>query len=44
MSLADHLRELRYRVIIASLGIVAASALAAIFYNQLYLLLMPFFV
>ncbi|HQY99768.1 MAG TPA: twin-arginine translocase subunit TatC [Propionicimonas sp.] len=40
MSLADHLRELRYRVIIASLGIVAASALAAIFYNQLYLLLM----
>lgn len=40
MSLADHLRELRYRVIVAVLGLAVASTLAAFFYNQLYLVLM----
>jgi sec-independent protein translocase protein TatC len=40
MSLADHLRELRYRVIVAAGAIIAASILAAVFYNQLYLVLM----
>lgn len=36
MSLADHLRELRYRVIVSALAIVLASVAAAVFYNQLY--------
>lgn len=40
MSLADHLRELRYRLIVTSLAIVLASVVAAIWYNQLYLVLM----
>lgn len=40
MSLADHLRELRYRVIVASVGIIVASAITAIWYDQLYLVLM----
>lgn len=40
MSLADHLRELRYRFIVAAIAIVVASSLAAIWYNQLYLVLM----
>ena len=33
MSLYDHLRELRYRVTIAALGIVAGGAFAAFFYD-----------
>lgn len=40
MSLADHLRELRYRLIVAVLAIGVASGLSAIFYDQLYLVLM----
>ncbi|MFZ0531075.1 MAG: twin-arginine translocase subunit TatC [Propionicimonas sp.] len=40
MSLADHLRELRYRVIVASAAIIAASLFAAVWYDQLYLVLM----
>lgn len=40
MSLADHLRELRYRLLVSSVVIVIAACLAAIWFNQLYLLLM----
>jgi len=40
MSLADHLRELRYRLIFSVIAIVIASALAGIWYNQLYTVLM----
>jgi sec-independent protein translocase protein TatC len=40
MSLADHLRELRYRAIVSVLGIILFSGLAAFFYDQLYLVLM----
>lgn len=40
MSLADHLRELRYRVIVAVTGMVLASVAAALFYDQLYLVMM----
>lgn len=40
MSLADHLRELRYRLIVSSLAIVVASLLTAIWYDQLYQVLM----
>lgn len=40
MSLADHLRELRYRVIVSVLGLVLASTFAAFFYDQLYLVMM----
>ncbi len=40
MSLADHLRELRYRFIVSAIAITIASSLAAIWYNQLYLVLM----
>lgn len=40
MSLADHLRELRYRFLVAASAIVVASGLAAIWYNQLYLVLL----
>ena len=40
MSLADHLRELRYRFSLAAIAIVVASSLAAIWYNQLYLVVM----
>ena len=40
MSFADHLRELRYRFIVASVVIVVFSGLAAIWYNQLYLVVM----
>lgn len=36
MALGDHLRELRYRLIVAVLGIIVASLLAAIFYDLLY--------
>lgn len=40
MSLADHLRELRYRFIVSAIAITIASSLSAIWYNQLYLVLM----
>ena len=40
MSLADHLRELRYRLMVAAFAIVAVSGLSAIWYNELYLVLM----
>lgn len=40
MSLADHLRELRYRLIVASVAIVVTSCLAGLWYNQLYQVLM----
>ena len=36
MALADHLRELRYRLIVSVLAIVAMSLLAAVFYDGLY--------
>ncbi len=35
MSLYDHLRELRYRVIVSSLAVVLTAALSALFYKQL---------
>lgn len=34
MALVDHLRELRYRVIVAVLGVVALSVACGFFYNQ----------
>jgi Twin arginine targeting (Tat) protein translocase TatC len=40
MSLADHLRELRYRLLVSSVAIVVAACVAAVWFNQLYLLLM----
>lgn len=40
MSLADHLRELRYRLIVSSAAIVVASLLSGLWYDQLYLFLM----
>ncbi len=36
MSLADHLREVRYRLIVSVVAIVAASLLSAIWYDALY--------
>jgi sec-independent protein translocase protein TatC len=36
MTLADHLRELRYRLIVSVLAILAAGGLAAIWYDRLY--------
>ncbi|MDR1768659.1 MAG: twin-arginine translocase subunit TatC [Propionibacteriaceae bacterium] len=43
MSLADHLRELRYRLIIVVAAVVVAACLAAIWYQPLYqLLMMPY--
>ncbi len=40
MSLADHLRELRYRLIVALAAIAGCAALAAIFYETLYQVMM----
>lgn len=40
MSLADHLRELRYRLIISLLAIVVFAVLAAVFYDLLYQIMM----
>jgi len=40
MSLADHLRELRYRVIVSVIAVIVFSILAAIWINQLYDVLM----
>lgn len=40
MTLADHLRELRYRLIVSVVAIVVAASLSAIWYEQLYQLLM----
>lgn len=43
MSLADHLRELRYRLIVSSVAVVVGMTVSAFFYQQLYdLLLGPF--
>ncbi len=36
MSLADHLRELRYRLIVSAIAIVIAGILAAFFYDAIY--------
>lgn len=43
MSLADHLRELRYRLIVVTVAVVLASSVAAIWYDTLYqVMLRPF--
>ncbi|MCW3157948.1 twin-arginine translocase subunit TatC [Micropruina sonneratiae] len=39
MSLGDHLRELRYRVVFSLVWIVLGMVVVAIFYNQVYLFL-----
>jgi sec-independent protein translocase protein TatC len=44
MTLFEHLRELRYRLVVASLAIIAATVLAAFFYQFLFALLTrPYF-
>lgn len=40
MSLADHLRELRYRLVVSLLAIGVAAGIAAIFYETLYRVMM----
>lgn len=40
MSLADHLRELRYRVIVSLLAVIVVTVVAAFFYTHLYELLL----
>ncbi|MDQ7993067.1 MAG: twin-arginine translocase subunit TatC [Propionicimonas sp.] len=40
MTLADHLRELRYRLIVSVVAIVLAATASAIWYEQLYQVLM----
>jgi sec-independent protein translocase protein TatC len=40
MSLADHLRELRYRLIVSTVALVVAAVVSAIWYEQLYQLMM----
>ncbi|MDR1431744.1 MAG: twin-arginine translocase subunit TatC [Propionibacteriaceae bacterium] len=43
MSLADHLREIRYRLIVSVAAVILAAGLSAIWYDQLYqLLLLPY--
>ena len=43
MSLADHLRDLRYRVVVAAIAVVVGSILMAIWSTQLYeVLLLPY--
>lgn len=45
MSLADHLREVRYRVIVSVVAIILASLLAAIWYDALYqVMLRPYLI
>ena len=39
MTLYEHLRELRYRLVVASLAIIAGMVFSAFFYNQLFELL-----
>ena len=39
MTLFEHLRELRYRLVVACLAIIAGMVLSAFFYNQLFELL-----
>jgi sec-independent protein translocase protein TatC len=39
MTLFEHLRELRYRLIVASLAIIVATSLSAFFYSELFVLL-----
>lgn len=40
MSLADHLRELRYRLIVSVIAIIVFAVLAAVFYETLYQVMM----
>lgn len=40
MSLADHLRELRYRLVVAALAFVLVAVLCAFFYNHLFQVLL----
>jgi sec-independent protein translocase protein TatC len=40
MSLADHLRELRYRLIVAALAIIVCAVASGIWYQELYLIMM----
>jgi sec-independent protein translocase protein TatC len=40
MTLADHLRELRYRVIVSTLAITLGAIASGIWYQQLYVLMM----
>jgi sec-independent protein translocase protein TatC len=40
MTLADHLRELRYRLIVSALAITVGSIASGIWYEQLYLVMM----
>jgi len=40
MTLFEHLNELRYRLVIASLGIIVATVLCAFFYGELYAVLL----
>ena len=40
MTLFEHLRELRYRLVIASLGILVATIVCAFFYSELYQILL----
>ena len=40
MSLADHLRELRYRLIVSVIAIVGFAVVAAVFYDLLYQIMM----
>ncbi|HWJ53813.1 MAG TPA: twin-arginine translocase subunit TatC [Propionibacteriaceae bacterium] len=44
MTLFEHLRELRYRLIVASLAIIVATSVSAFFYSKLFsLLTAPYF-
>lgn len=44
MSLYDHLRELRYRVIVSAIAVVVTAALAAIFYRSvLFVVMWPWY-
>lgn len=40
MSLADHLRELRYRVVVSALAFIVATSVCFFFYDQLYMILL----
>ena len=40
MTLFEHLRELRYRLVVSAVAIIAAMIFCAFFYNELYLLLL----
>jgi sec-independent protein translocase protein TatC len=40
MTLADHLRELRYRMLVSALAIILAAVASGIWYQELYLVMM----